>query len=109
MFIFTTVYYTRCMIYCHCVDLIAYLKFRLKSITNVLESQLLFISFIIHRFCLYMVHSHCILQITEVYLPVGFFLSLATLIWTPLAYGLSYVLADLLKRFALLHVHDKDW
>lgn len=85
MFIFTMVYYTPCMIYCHCVDLIAYLKFLLKSITNALERQLFFVSFIIHRFCHYMIHSHCILQITEVYLPVGFFLTIATLIQIPLA------------------------
>lgn len=57
----------------HCVDLIAYLKFLLKSITSALESQLFFIDFITHRFCHDIVHSHHILQIIEVYLPVGFY------------------------------------
>lgn len=51
MLIFTTVYIHHvCSTACHCVDLIAYLKFLLKSIINALENQLFFISFIIHRF-----------------------------------------------------------
>lgn len=74
-----------CSTACHCVDLIACLKLLLKSITNALENQLFFIPIIIHRFCHYAVHSHCILQIVEVYLPVGFFVNIATLLWIPLA------------------------
>lgn len=52
-----------CATACCCVAVITYLKFLLKSTTNTLENQLLFRTFIIHKFCHYVIQSHCLHQI----------------------------------------------